>query len=138
MRKSLAVLFSALALTLTACTAGVGPDVVAQDFLKAVDRQDADGMLAHLFFEGITVQKMPEKKGVVRLAVTAPTLVANGGLDRMAVVSSTLDEHKTNATVRLNVTYRNGKSEEMKFTLRNGEDGWKVVTTRQTVSGKTD
>jgi len=128
MRKLLAVLFSALALT--ACSGGgSGPDAVVQDFIKAVDKKETDKAVAHFSLDGVGSEEADMVSGKLKMMMgeMAKQFERNNGVDKVEVKTSTLDEAKTTAKVTVNVAYKNGKNEDMPFTLKKEKDGWKIV-----------
>jgi len=130
MRRFFAGVFAVFALTLTACSGGGGsPDTVVQEFIKAVDRQDADKALSYFSYEGINSDAIPATRGKLQMMIgeMSSRFSRNNGVDKVNIKESTLDAAKTAASVTVSIAFKNGRNLDENFRLKKEKNNWKIV-----------
>lgn len=121
--KKLAFMFAA-AMLVMCCMIGckqATPATIAADCVEMIKAGDYEGYAATFNVndeEKAQLAEMFEKKGKT-------TLEQMGGIEGYEVVEEVIDETGEKATVKVSITYGNGKTDDSKFKFVKVNDEWK-------------
>jgi hypothetical protein len=118
-----------MTLALAACSSNSSPESTLQAFYQAAANADVEKATALISFRDVPAAKMVAAKGKVQMIVgeMQATVQANGGLDKVEILETKMDEAGQTATIKAKLTYKNGKEHNERHTLRKEDDGWKLV-----------
>jgi len=111
-----------------ACSSKPAPPV--ESFYQAIGKGNTEQALAHISFADVTANDMLRAKHRAEIAIDAITrkINANDGLENIEVLESALDESGKAGSVRLLLTYANGKQETTTLISTIHEKGaWKLA-----------
>jgi len=116
-------------LALAACGASDKPEDVVQAWYKAAVAGDADAATKHLYLDEVPADEMAMAKGKVQMIVgeIANRAKANDGLKKIEALETSIEADQDRATVKVRLTFGNGKDQTESVRLRRSDKKWKVV-----------
>jgi len=116
-------------LALAACGASDKPEDIVQAWYKAAVAGDADAAIKLLYLDEVPANQMAMAKGKVQMIVgeIANRAKANDGLKKIEALETSMEEDKDRATVKVRLTFGNGKDQTESVRLRRSDKKWKVV-----------
>jgi hypothetical protein len=113
-------------LGLTACF-GSGPAAVVQGFYGAVAEGNVDKAMTFLALEQVSANEMMMVKGKLQVAlgISKQKIDANGGLAGVQLLEET-EQGEGRLRVKVEVKFKNGKTETDYMNLVKEKDGWKI------------
>ncbi|VFR49500.1 hypothetical protein ANT2_2568 [plant metagenome] len=117
--------FSAL---LSACSGG-SPESVVETFYKAAAKGDTDTAVKQISFAKMDAGQTNQAKGKVQMMVgeMQRRADANGGLDKVEVLESKIEENGESARVRVKLVFKNGKTSDESGRLLKDDGDWKMA-----------
>jgi len=124
-----AIFLSLTVFALAACGGADKPEDVVQTWYKAAVAGDTEAALKHLYLDEVPADQMAMAKGKVQMIIgeVARQAKANDGLKKIDVLDTNIDEAKQRATVRVRLTFGNGKDKTETVRLRQSDKKWRVV-----------
>jgi len=116
------------ALLLTACSSSK-PEATVEAFYQAAIKRDVDKALGHLDMGKVSESEMFQAKGKIQMIVgqIAANIESNGGLKRIEVLESEIDDDGGKARVRIKLHYNNGEDGNESLRLNRVDGKWKIV-----------
>lgn len=117
-----------LSLGLTACFGGGAPMDVVRDFYAAIADGNAEKATKYMALKQVSANEMQMVKGKVAMMVAEgkSTVDANDGLDKIEMLQENLAEDGNSAQVKVQVTFKNGKTKNEGFKLIKEDGDWKI------------
>lgn len=117
-----------IAAGLTGCLGGEKPLQVIENFYAAVAEGNTDKAVQYLALENVSANEMIAVKAKVAVMVAQGKAVidANNGVQKVQVLEENLSEDGAQANVRVQVTFRNDKTDTDTFKLRKVNGHWKI------------
>jgi len=115
-------------LLLAACSSSK-PEATVDAFFQAAAKRDVDKALEQLAMGEMSANELFQAKGKIQMIVghIAETIENNGGLKRMEVVESEIDDDGQKARVQVKFIYNNGEESTNTLSLRHEDGKWKMV-----------
>ena len=114
-------------LALSACLGASGPEATVRGFYDAVNAGDVDKAMTFLALEQVSTNEMILVKGKLQMAVgvSKQKIDANGGLGSVKVLEES-PQGDNQLRVKVQVQFKNGKSETEQMHLLKEQDVWKI------------
>ncbi|MBU4609368.1 DUF4878 domain-containing protein [Achromobacter sp. GG226] len=125
--RSPLLLMLACAAMLTACSGGK-PESAVETFYEAVAKGDVDKATAQISFANVPADRVVQARGKVQMIVgeMQNRVEANGGLDRVEILETTMDDTRESAQVRARVVFHNGRDDTQNHRLVKDDGDWKI------------
>lgn len=117
-----------LAVGLTACFGGGGPEGAVRDFYAAVADGNAEKAMEFIALQQVSANEMLVAKGKIQMLVGQgkAKIEANNGLAKVEVLEQNLSEDGNMAKLNVQLTYKNGKTTSERMRLRKEDGRWKI------------
>lgn len=118
-----------LAMGLSACLGSASPFGVVKDFYAAVQAGNTDKALQYMALAQVSADEMRMVKPKVEMMVAQSNSVteANGGMGSIELLEEKIAEDGQTARIHVKLTYKNGKTKEENFKLRQEDGNWKII-----------
>jgi len=116
-------------LVLAACGASDKPEDVVQAYYKAAAAGNADAVTKLMYLEEVPADQMAQAKGKVQMLVgeIASRAKANDGLKKIEVLETRFETDQDRVTVKVGLTFGNGKAHTESVRLRRHDKKWQVL-----------